>query len=182
MQFQRHVNITLGALRRWLVAQLYDCLFVALLWVVALLWIGVPWAFFWALMAGLLQFIPHFGMLLALIGPAMAMLFSRAPLQHWFYFLGAYAVIAAADALILQPYLMRRQNSVPIWASILAPVALGIAIPFWGVLLAPPLLAVIYAFRKPPGPLPPSGEQRFTSRDEGVILAPERPANDREDR
>ena len=29
-------------------------------------------------------------------------------------------------------------------------IVLGIIIPFWGVLLAPPLLAVIFAFRKPP--------------------------------
>jgi predicted PurR-regulated permease PerM len=40
-------------------------------------------------------------------------------------------------------------NRVPIWASILVPIALGIIIPFWGILLAPPLLAIFYAFRKP---------------------------------
>jgi predicted PurR-regulated permease PerM len=44
---------------------------------------------------------------------------------------------------------MKRSARVPIWASILAPIVLGIIIPFWGVLLAPPLLAIIYAFRKP---------------------------------
>ncbi len=33
------------------------------------------------------------------------------------------------------------------WASILAPIILGILIPFWGVLLAPPLLAVVYAYK-----------------------------------
>jgi predicted PurR-regulated permease PerM len=38
---------------------------------------------------------------------------------------------------------------VPIWASILVPIVLGIVIPFWGVLLAPPLLAILYAFRRP---------------------------------
>jgi predicted PurR-regulated permease PerM len=59
-----------------------------------------------------------------------------------------YAIIAVIDGLLLQPYLMKRSNKVPIWASILAPIVLGIVIPFWGVLLAPPLLAVIYAFRR----------------------------------
>jgi len=60
--------------------------------------------------------------------------------------------------LVLQPALMKRTARVPIWASILAPIVLGIVIPFWGVLLAPPLLAVIYAFRKPKikGPIPPT--------------------------
>jgi predicted PurR-regulated permease PerM len=58
-----------------------------------------------------------------------------------------YAIIAVLDGFLLQPYLMKRTAKVPIWASILAPIILGIVIPFWGVLLAPPLLAVIYAYR-----------------------------------
>ena len=36
---------------------------------------------------------------------------------------------------------------IPVWVSILAPIALGFVIPFWGVLLAPPLLAVVYAYK-----------------------------------
>ena len=58
-----------------------------------------------------------------------------------------YAAIAVLDGFLLQPYLMKRTAKVPIWASILAPIALGFAIPFWGVLLAPPILAVVYAYR-----------------------------------
>jgi predicted PurR-regulated permease PerM len=42
---------------------------------------------------------------------------------------------------------MKRTARVPVWASILAPIVLGIVIPFWGVLLAPPLLAVLYAYK-----------------------------------
>jgi predicted PurR-regulated permease PerM len=42
---------------------------------------------------------------------------------------------------------MKRTAKIPIWASILAPIVLGIIIPFWGVLLAPPILAVVYAYR-----------------------------------
>ena len=48
---------------------------------------------------------------------------------------------------LLQPYLMKRTAKVPVWASILAPIVLGMIIPFWGVLLAPPLLAVLYAYK-----------------------------------
>jgi predicted PurR-regulated permease PerM len=53
--------------------------------------------------------------------------------------------------LLLQPYLLRRTAKVPIWASILSPLVLGILIPFWGVLLAPPLLAILYTFRSRAG-------------------------------
>ena len=53
------------------------------------------------------------------------------------------------DQLLLQPLIMKRVTRVPVWASILAPIVLGIVIPFWGILLAPPLLAIVYAFRRP---------------------------------
>jgi predicted PurR-regulated permease PerM len=172
MQFQYHANLTLGALRRWLIAQCYDCLIVSGLWLAALLWLRVPWAPFWALLAGVLQLIPHFGPLLALVGPAMAMLFSGAPRERWLWFLGAYAVIAILDGLVLQPFLMRRQNRVPFWASLLTPLLMGILIPFWGVLLAPPVLAVIYAYRRAPKQETPLPEQQFSSRSEGIVLPP----------
>jgi len=51
------------------------------------------------------------------------------------------------DGLLLQPYIMRRTAKVPVWASIFAPIVLGVLWPFWGVLLAAPLLAVWYAYR-----------------------------------
>ena len=58
-----------------------------------------------------------------------------------------YAIIALLDGLLLQPYIMRRTAKVPVWASVLAPIVLGVLWPFWGVLVAAPLLAVFYAYR-----------------------------------
>jgi len=173
MQFQYHANLTLGSLRKWLIAQCYDCLIVSGLWLAALLWLHVPWAPLWALLAGTLQVIPHFGPLLSLLGPAMALLFSGAPIERWLWLLGAYAVIASLDGLVLQPFLMRRQNRVPFWASLLVPLLMGVIIPFWGVLLAPPLLAVIYAYRGAPKRESPRPVQQVSERSEGIILPPE---------
>ena len=67
--------------------------------------------------------------------------------EHPLYVLILYAVIVVVDGLLLQPYIMRRAAKVPMWASILVPIALGFAIPFWGFLIAPPLLAVVYAYK-----------------------------------
>jgi predicted PurR-regulated permease PerM len=183
MQFQQHADLTLGALRRWLIAQCYDSLLVSGMWLAALTWLHVPWALFWALLAGGLQWIPHFGPLVALLGPAMAMLFSGAPLERWFGLLAAYAAIAMIDGFLLQPYLMHRTNRVPVWASLLTPILLGIVLPFWGVLFAPPLLAVIYAYRGVPKNVPKqekqAREQQFSERGEGIVLPPEkRPGGD----
>jgi predicted PurR-regulated permease PerM len=63
------------------------------------------------------------------------------------YVLILYVIIVVVDALVLQPYLMKRSTRVPIWASILTPLVLGFVLPFWGIFLAPPLLAVIWAYR-----------------------------------
>jgi predicted PurR-regulated permease PerM len=188
MQFQYHTNLTLEALRRWLIAQCYDSLLVSGMWLGALLWLRVPWAPFWALVAGGLQWIPYFGLPMSLSGPAMAMLFSGAQRERWLGLLAAYAAIALVEGLLLQPYLMRRQNRVPVWASLLTPIALGVVMPFWGVLFAAPLLAVLFAHRNAQGgnanggspkQESGSGEQEFSERSEGVVLPPdERPRGD----
>ena len=108
--------------------------------------IGVPWAPLWGLLGGLFQYVPHLGPVLALIGPAIA----AAASGGWMrlvYVMILYAGIAVLDGLVLQPYLMRRTAKVPLWASILTPIVLGLIVPFWGVILAAPLLAVVYAYR-----------------------------------
>jgi predicted PurR-regulated permease PerM len=172
MQFQYHANVAFGALRRWFIAQLYDSLIIGTLWFIALRALHVPWAPFWAFLAAGLQLIPHFGSMFAIIGPALAMLLSGATLRSWFYLLGMYVAIAVVDGLLLQPFLMHRQNRVPFWASIFAPLVLGFIFPFWGVLLAPPVLAIIYGLIGAPRPSAPSGEQRFSPDDSGIIIAP----------
>ena len=151
MDFRSHVQTTASALRNWFIATLQDAAAVAAMWLIGLLILRVPLAPVWAVIGGACQFIPNFGPLIAVIGPALTMLFaSRSDaLMHLLYVFILYAVIAVIDGLVLQPYLMKRSNRVPIWASILAPIVLGFVIPFWGVLLAPPLLAVIYAHRRP---------------------------------
>lgn len=149
MQMHPHVRTTATALKNWFVATIYDALAVGGIWLVGLLTIGVPWAPLWAFLGGAFQFIPGVGAAFALIGPALTALiadgFER--FDHFLYVLILYAVIAVVDGLFLQPYFMKRTSRVPIWASLLTPIILGIIFPFWGILLAAPLLAVIYTFR-----------------------------------
>ena len=139
-----HVRITASALKHWAIAQLQDSLAVGLLWLLGLWIIRVPWAPLWALLAAVLQIVPHFGPILGLLGPVLA---AALRWQHPLYVLILYAVIVVVDGFLLQPYIMRRVARVPMWASILVPLVLGFVIPFWGFLLAPPLLAVVYAYK-----------------------------------
>ena len=93
--------------------------------------------------------VPNIGGVIALLGPAFSILVSKPDMYRLCFLLGMYAVIVVIDQLMLQPLIMKRVTRVPVWASILVPIVLGIVIPFWGILLAPPLLAIVYAFRRP---------------------------------
>jgi predicted PurR-regulated permease PerM len=137
------------ALVNWWRAVTIEGLCVAVLWLIGLLLLHVPLAPVWALFAGLMTLVPNFGGVIALIGPAFSILVSGPSMYRLCVLLGIYAVIVVIDQLLLQPLIMKRVTRVPVWASILAPIVLGIVIPFWGILLAPPLLAIVYAFRRP---------------------------------
>ena len=143
------VLMTAGtALWNWWRAMTLDALIVGLAWLIGLLLLHVPFAPLWAVLAGLLQFIPNFGAVLALLGPVFSVLLSGHDLTRLGWVLGLYGAIMALDGFVLQPYILKRTARVPFWAAFFGPIVLGIIIPFWGVLLAPPLLAVVYAFKR----------------------------------
>jgi predicted PurR-regulated permease PerM len=145
----QHLRTAGTALVNWWRAVSIEALCVAVLWLVGLEILRVPLAPAWALVAGLMAFVPNIGGVIALIGPVFCILVTGKDLERLAFLLGLYAIIVVIDQLVLQPWLMKKATRVPIWASIFVPIILGIVIPFWGVLLAPPLLAIVYAFRKP---------------------------------
>jgi predicted PurR-regulated permease PerM len=145
----QHLRTAGTALVNWWRAVSIEALCVAVLWLIGLEILRVPLAPAWALVAWLMAFVPNIGGVIALIGPVFCILVTGKDLERLAFLLGIYAIIVVIDQLVLQPWLMKKTTRVPIWASILVPIVLGIVIPFWGVLLAPPLLAIVYAFRKP---------------------------------
>ena len=146
MEPREHIRVTGFALKNWAVAQVQDSIAVALLWLVGLWIVKVPWAPLWAVLAAALQVVPHLGPVLSLVGPVLAALLRWHDWEHPLCVLTLRSN-RSRDGLLLQPYIMRRVAKVPMWASILVPIILGFAIPFWGFILAPPLLAVIYAYK-----------------------------------
>jgi predicted PurR-regulated permease PerM len=146
-----HLKTAGGALLNWWRAATLDALIVGVLWLVGLELIRVPWAPFWAILGGLLQIIPTFGGMIALIGPVISVAVAANDDDWWRLglVLGLYGLIVILEGLVIGPYILHRTTKIPWWAAFFGPILLGIIIPFWGVLLAPPLLAVIFAFRKP---------------------------------
>lgn len=148
MDWRSHARTTGSALKNWFIAQCQDSLAVALMWFIGLWIIGIPWPLLWAMLAGLLQFVPNFGVVIAVIPPALIGAFSSDSMR-FFYVLILFAIIMVTDGLFLQPYLMKRTAKVPFWAALFTPIVIALLIPFWwAILLAPPLLAIIFAFRQ----------------------------------
>jgi predicted PurR-regulated permease PerM len=137
------------ALMGWWRAATLDALIVGCIWFTGLELIGVAFAPVWALLGALLQFIPTYGGMIAVIGPVLAVAFSGHDEYRLGFVLGLYGLIAVLEGLVIGPYILHRTTRVPWWAAFFGPIVLGIVIPFWGVLLAPPLLAVIFAFVRP---------------------------------
>src|SRR5258708_31630768 len=137
MYFQGHVRTTGSDLLNWFVAQCCDALAVALLWLVGLMLIGVPWAPLWALIAGVLQFIPWIGQTIAMIFPALVGLFSSNHMR-FFYVLILYVIVMLADGFIFQPYFMKRRGRVPFLADLLSPVWGGGVVCVWRLIFFVP--------------------------------------------
>lgn len=139
-----------GALVNWGRAVVLDALIVGVLWLIGLEVLHVPWAPLWAVLAAVFQFVPAFGGMLAVAGPAIAASLGAADdvFFHVAMVLGLYGLIAVLEGLVIGPYILHRTTLVPWWASLLGPIVLGILIPPWGVLIAPPLLAVVYALKR----------------------------------
>ncbi len=131
-------------------AVILDAAIVGILWLVGLEILGVPWAPLWAVLAALFQFVPAFGGMLAVAGPAIFVSLSASEdvFFHVALVFGLYAFIAILEGLVIGPYVLHRTTLVPWWASLLGPIVLGILIPPWGVLIAPPLLAVVFALKR----------------------------------
>jgi len=66
--------------------------------------------------------------------------------EHPLYVLILYAVIVVVDGLLLQPYIMRRVAKVPMWASILVPIVLGLPSRS-GVSDCSAIACVVYAYK-----------------------------------
>ncbi len=148
MDWRSRARTTKAALKNWFIAQCQDSLAVALLWLAGLWIIGIPWAPLWAFLAGLLQFIPNFGVVIAVVPPALIGVLSSDHM-HFIYVLILFAVIMVVDGFLLQPYFMRRTAKIPFCVALFTPIAVALLIPFWwAILLAPPLLAVFYAFKR----------------------------------
>lgn len=126
-------------LRRWLFTQFISMVLVGALTAVVLLFMGVKAAVALGIIAGILEFIPIAGPIIASV-PAIAMGFLDGP-EKALYVTLAYVVIQQVEANLLYPLLMKKGLELPPVLTIFTQGVLAIVFGFLGLLVAVPMLA-----------------------------------------
>jgi predicted PurR-regulated permease PerM len=129
------------ALRWWLLSRLVSMVAVGILTVIGLVVLGMPLAFILALVAAILDFIPHIGPILATVPAVMVGLAQDG--STVLYVIILYTVIQGLESYLLTPYIQRQMISIaPAWL-LAAQLVLGAGFGILGFLLAPPLAVVV---------------------------------------
>jgi predicted PurR-regulated permease PerM len=127
-------------LRQWLVARLIAMVVIGVITATGLAIIGVPAWGALGMIAGLLEFIPFVGPIVAAI-PAIGMSLVVSPTAALWTLL-LFIVIQQLEGNLLTPLLMKNRIDVPPAITIIAVAALGLVFGVVGMLLAEPLSGV----------------------------------------
>jgi predicted PurR-regulated permease PerM len=127
-------------LRKWLLGQLLAMVGVGLLTGLAMWALGVPYALSLGVIAGLLEFVPFVGPVVAAI-PGVLLAFSTSP-ETALYAALAYLVIQQIEGNVLMPVVQRWAVSLPPALGVLSVVVFGLLLGLPGVILAVPLMVV----------------------------------------
>ncbi|HEY8605635.1 MAG TPA: AI-2E family transporter [Noviherbaspirillum sp.] len=137
----REVLDELGrTLGQWLAGKAVSMLVVGVVTTAGLALLGVPLALVLGIIAGLLDFVPYVGPIVAGV-PAVLIAFTESPaLAGWVAVL--FLAIQIAEGYLLMPLIERRTVSLPPALTIVVQVLLGALFGMAGVALATPLAAV----------------------------------------
>jgi len=128
-------------LRKWLVTQLIAMVVIGVVSTLTLLVLGVKAAVALGVIAGLLEFVPTVGPILAAV-PAIAMGFLDSPQKALTVGL-AYLVIQQLEGHVLIPMLMKEGMDLPPALTIVAQAVMALLFGFLGLMVAVPLLAMV---------------------------------------
>lgn len=128
------------ALRAWLVGQFVAMIVVGVAMGAGLALIGVPLSLLLGVLAGVFEFVPLVGPLIAL-GPALLLALANSP-QQAAYVLVLYAFVQTAESYVVTPLVQRRAVELPPVVTIGAQLGLSWMAGAIGLLVAVPLTAV----------------------------------------
>lgn len=129
-----------NVLRLWFVGQLIRIILMTI-WVwIALYWIGLPGPFVLGLQAGLSNFIPYLGPIVAAIPIALVAMPLGGSLLIWAVVI--YTIIQSIEGYVLGPLIQRKAVEIPPAWTLVAIVVLGALFGVMGIALAMPMVAI----------------------------------------
>ncbi len=128
-------------LKAWIKGMLFGFLFIGVLSGIGLWIIGMPLVLTLALIAGLMNFIPNFGPIIALV-PAILIALTQ-DVTTAIIVACIYTGIQIFQSAVTDPIIQKKMTSLPPALVIVGQVGMGILAGFWGVLLATPILVII---------------------------------------
>jgi predicted PurR-regulated permease PerM len=129
-----------GVLRLWFVGQLIRIVLMTLCVWIALYLIGLPGPFVLGLQAGLSNFVPYLGPILAAIPIALVAMPLGGSLLIWAVVV--YTIIQSIEGYVIGPLIQRQAVEIPPAWTLVAIVLLGAMFGVMGIALAMPLVAV----------------------------------------
>lgn len=140
-RFRTALDRTGKTLRKWMVGTLINMILVGLLTTAGLWILGIPAAIALGVIAGVLEFVPIFGPIMASL-PAIAVALTVSPTTA-LWVAGLYVVIQQIEGNVITPLVMRGTVHLPPALTVLFQTFMAVVFGFLGLLLAVPILAVV---------------------------------------
>lgn len=134
------------ALRLWLLGRLAAMVIVGLLTGIGLWLLGIPGALTLGIIAGLLDFVPFVGPIVAAVPAVLLALAANPTTALWV--IALYLVIQQIEGNVVTPLAQKRAVELPPALLLFSLVAAGLVFGIVGVLFAEPLTVVIYVLVK----------------------------------
>lgn len=128
-------------LKKWLKGKLFAMLVVFTLTAIGLVIIGMPMWLALALIAGILNFIPNFGPLIALIPAVLVGLSNGTSMAIWVAVL--YVAVQVAESNFITPMVQKKLINIPPALIIIAQMLIAPLTGGWGLVLATPLMVIL---------------------------------------
>jgi predicted PurR-regulated permease PerM len=140
-KLQRALGDSGTALRKWLLGQIVSMVTVGTLTGVGLWAVGAPLPLALGLMAGLLEFIPIVGPLIAIV-PGVLVAFTEGP-QIALYAAIVYIVVQQLEGNVIMPIAQRWAVELPPAYGLISLVGFGLLFGFLGIFFGSPLAVVV---------------------------------------
>lgn len=133
-------------LKKWLKGKIFAMFVVFILTAISLVVLGLPMWLVLALIAGILNFIPNFGPLIAMI-PAVLVALTQNPTTALIV-AGVYILIQVIESNFITPTVQQKLIKIPPALIIIAQLLIAPFTGGWGLILATPLMVVIIVLIK----------------------------------